>query len=111
MLPAIAVDALRRQRERQAIARDAVGTAWQDRLGLCFADAVGRTLSPTVVSADFREVVDGLSLPVLLGAGVALKVVSEALGHTSIAVTGDIYSHVTPALAREAADGLDRALR
>jgi hypothetical protein len=30
--------------------------------------------------------------------------VSERLGHATIAVTLDLYSHVTPSIAREAAD-------
>jgi integrase len=33
------------------------------------------------------------------------------LGHSSYAITADIYSHVAPALQREAADRLDAALR
>ena len=32
------------------------------------------------------------------------KVISERLGHATIAVTMDIYSHVLPGLDREAAD-------
>jgi integrase len=123
MLPTVALDGLRRQAERQDAARAAVGSAWQDRFGLVFTDPVGRTLSPTVVSADFREVADGLGLSVrlhdlrhtaatlMLGAGVPLKVVSETLGHSSIAITADVYAHVTPELRREAADAMDRALR
>jgi integrase len=39
-----------------------------------------------------------------LKAGVHPKVVSERLGHSSIAITLDLYSHVTPGIAREAAD-------
>ena len=35
-----------------------------------------------------------------------MKEVQEILGHSSITVTGDIYSHVTPAFARHAADAL-----
>jgi site-specific recombinase XerD len=46
----------------------------------------------------------------LLEAGQPLKVVQEMLGHTSITVTGNIYSHVTPAFARQAADALARVL-
>ena len=42
----------------------------------------------------------------LLEAGQPLKVVQEMLGHSSITVTSDIYSHVTPAFARQAADAL-----
>ena len=39
------------------------------------------------------------------------KVVQEHLGHSSYAITADIYSHVGPAQQREAADRLDAALR
>lgn len=40
-----------------------------------------------------------------------LTVVQEHLGHSSYAITADIYSHVGPAQQREAADRLDQALR
>jgi integrase len=46
----------------------------------------------------------------LLSAGVPAKVVSERLGHSSITITLDTYSHVTPALQREAATALGAAL-
>ena len=47
----------------------------------------------------------------LLVAGTHTKVVQEHLGHSSYAITADIYSHVGPAQQREAADRLDQALR
>jgi integrase len=46
-----------------------------------------------------------------VSAGVDLKTVSAALGHTTLATTADIYAHVTPALLRKAADRLDQTLR
>jgi integrase len=46
----------------------------------------------------------------LLAAGTHTKIVQEHLGHSSYAITADIYSHVTPAQRREAADRLDEAL-
>ena len=33
-----------------------------------------------------------------------IKVVSERLGHATIAMTLDVYAHVLPAMDREAAD-------
>jgi len=123
MLPAVARQGLDRQRARQAAAKDAAGSAWQDRDdGQVFTDPVGRPLHPTAVSHAFRVAADALELPVrlhdlrhtnatlLLGAGVPLKIVSETLGHSSIAVTADVYAHVTPELRREAASALDRVL-
>ncbi|MGK5115694.1 tyrosine-type recombinase/integrase [Geodermatophilus sp. CPCC 205506] len=47
----------------------------------------------------------------LLAACTHTKVVQEHLGHSSYAVTADIYSHVGPAQQREATDRLDEALR
>jgi integrase len=47
---------------------------------------------------------------VMLTGGVPLKVVSEILGHSSIAITGDIYGHVSPDVARQAMDLLGNAL-
>jgi integrase len=38
----------------------------------------------------------------MLTHGVPLKVVSEILGHSSIAITGDVYGHVAPDVSREA---------
>jgi integrase len=36
--------------------------------------------------------------------GVPLKAVSDILGHSTIATTGDIYGHVSPDVARQAMD-------
>ena len=46
---------------------------------------------------------------VMLTHGVPLKVVSDILGHSSIAITGDIYGHVSPDVARDAIDMLGDA--
>jgi integrase len=40
-----------------------------------------------------------------------LKVVSERLGHSSIAITADVYAHVSPAMQEDAAQKLDSAFR
>ena len=43
----------------------------------------------------------------LLGEGVHPKVVSEMLGHASVQLTLDTYSHVTPTMQQEAAKTMD----
>jgi integrase len=43
--------------------------------------------------------------------GTHTKVVQEHLGHSSYAITADIYSRVGPSLRREAADRLHQALQ
>lgn len=43
----------------------------------------------------------------LLQSGADLKVVSTALGHSSVAITADIYAHVAPVMLQSAANRLD----
>jgi integrase len=47
---------------------------------------------------------------VALARGIHPKVVQEAMGHTSIATTLDLYSHVVPTLQRDAAREMGAAL-
>jgi integrase len=47
----------------------------------------------------------------LLAEGVHPKVVQERLGHASISITMDIYSHVMPNMQAEAAAKIDEALK
>ena len=46
----------------------------------------------------------------LLAAGTHPKVVQERLGHATIALTLDTYSHVVSGMQREAAEKLDEVL-
>jgi integrase len=41
-----------------------------------------------------------------LDAGVHIKAVADLLGHSSIAITGDVYGHTSEDTARAAVDGL-----
>ena len=107
--------ALGADRTRTAYGQDLAGRGWDRRWRLvAFAvpedrraarDALRDRLGLPVRLHDLRHTAASL----MLAAGVPLKVVSEALGHSSIAITADVYSHVTPDLRREAADALDRA--
>jgi integrase len=45
----------------------------------------------------------------MLVRGVPLKLVSDILRHSSIAINGDIYGHVSPDVAREAIEMLGDA--
>lgn len=46
----------------------------------------------------------------MLEAGEPIRRVSEMLGHASIAITGDVYGHVTPAGRERAANILGRVM-
>jgi integrase len=121
-LPAMTVDVLRRHRKDQAERRLLVGEAWQDN-DLVIDDGDGRPLSPDALSRAFYRLVRSLGLPglrlhdlrhayatTLLEAGVHPKVASEALGHSSVAFTMDVYSHVQPTMQEEAAKAIQAAL-
>ncbi len=47
----------------------------------------------------------------LLLQGIHPKVVQERLGHSTIVITLDIYSHVLPNMQEEAAEKIDSAIR
>jgi len=122
-LSATAVAALRRQKARQAEARLLAGEAWTDH-GLVFTDAFGEPLPGSrITERRLRPVLRQASLPLIrfhdlrhtaatlmLTASVHPKVVSEMLGHSSVAITLDRYSHVIPTMQEEAALQMDRLL-
>jgi len=121
-LPPIAVEALRRHRADQARERLLLGPAYEDH-GLVLAQADGRPVNPEDVTRAFKRLarkagIRPLSLhklrhthaTLLLGANVHPKVVSERLGHATVGITLDTYSHVLPHLQEEAARKIDALL-
>lgn len=62
--------------------------------------------APVITFHDLRHTHASL----LLKQGVHIKVVSERLGHSSVTITLDRYSHLLPNMQQEAADGLDDML-
>ena len=122
-LGSTAARALRRQRTRQKEARLAAGELWQDREGLVFTDPLGRPLTGRDVTRRFSAALARLGLPhvrfhdlrhgvasLLLAQGVPLKLVSEQLGHSTLTITADIYSHLDREQRRQAADAIERAI-
>jgi integrase len=118
-----AATALRAHRVRQAEARLLVGSDWRD-YDLVFTDGWGEPLDGRhVTSRDFRGLLRRAGLPpipfhdlrhtaatILLASGVHPKMVQEMLGHATIAMTLDVYSHVTPTMHDEAAATMERVL-
>lgn len=123
-LPALTVGALRQHRARQNEERLQIGPAWQDELDLVFTNAIGGPIEKqNLVRRSFRPLLERAGLPrvrfhdlrhsaatLLLAGGIHPRVVQERLGHSTISVTMDIYSHVLPTLQRDAAERLDRLL-
>ena len=121
-LPTQLVDALRAHRDAQRQERRDAGSLWQDH-DLVFAQVTGQPIDrhadrqawkDVLRAAGVREVRlhDGrhTAATLLLSAGVHPRVVMELLGHSQMRTTTDTYSHVMPALAREAADQMGDTL-
>jgi integrase len=118
----VTVSALRRHRARQLEHKLAVGARYQES-GLVVTWLDGSPIHPVRFSRWFEQHARRAGLPKIrlhdlrhssasaaLAAGVPAKVISERLGHATIAVTMDIYSHVLPGLDREAADTVARLI-
>jgi integrase len=119
MLPDVAIETLRSHKVAQEQARIKVGEKWVER-GIVFTNTIGGFLSSNILRQLFHDLLKSAGLPdmrfhdlrhsaatILLGAKVQLKVVSERLGHASIATTADIYSHVLPEMQQEVVDKID----
>src|SRR5262249_50312158 len=96
-----------------------MGDEWRDN-GLIFPDAHGRPIDPARISNALHRALERAGLPrvrvhdlrhtaatLLLARGVHPKVVQEMLGHSTISLTLDTYSHSTPTLHAEAASHMD----
>ena len=85
---------------------------FKSRLDLGWALLVGGRPEPLAPLGDGRhEGNPALTVPtLLLRAGVHVKLVSQALGHSGTQLTLDTYSHAQPDLQGEAANMIDRFL-
>jgi len=116
------VAVLRAHRKRMLEERLLVGPDFNDK-GLVFHYPDGSCLRPDAVSAQFLRRVERQGLQRLtfhglrhtratlaLEQGIHPRVVQERLGHSTIAITLGIYSHVAPTLHDEAAHSVASAI-
>ncbi len=121
-IPTPVREALLRHRAEQTKARLAAGPAWEDG-DLIFAGHLGGPMSRTRLSLSFQRLLAEAGLPrirlhglrhtmatLMLAQGEHPKIVSERLGHATVGITLDTYSHVLPGLQAAAADRLAAAL-
>ncbi|WP_026975842.1 site-specific integrase [Alicyclobacillus contaminans] len=115
-LPSQAVEALRAQRTMQAQDRLLIGPGYKVS-DWVFTNELGEPLSPNSVNTAWYRALQNVNVPrirfhdlrhthasLMLQQGVNPKIVSERLGHATVQITLDTYSHVLPGLQREAAD-------
>jgi integrase len=122
-LPALVIDELRQHRLRQAESLLRLGVRLtEDHHVVMRAD--GLPLQPRSITHAFDMFLRTRGLPhvrlhdlrhghatQMLASGIHPKIAQERLGHSSIAVTLDLYSHVLPGMQADAAAKVDGALR
>ena len=120
-LPGFVIHALRKHKKEQSERRLVVGSAWHD-LDLVIERGDGLPVRTSSLSGrfadrmkkeDIRLTFHGLRhghASLMLAAGVHLKVVSERLGHSTIGITADLYTHVADEVHEAAAASLDAFL-
>jgi integrase len=118
-----AVEALKSHRAHQNEERLKAGSLWQDH-DLVFPTGIGTTMSGTnLTGRHFKPLLTKAGLPairlhdlrhtcatILLMAGKHPKYVQELLGHASISITLDTYSHVVEGMDGGLAEAMDEAL-
>ncbi|SFX78233.1 Site-specific recombinase XerD [Thermoactinomyces sp. DSM 45891] len=122
-LPEFALHCLKKHKLQQNQQKLQLGSAYQDH-DLVISSNNGEPLPPYIVNYDFKKMLQKASLPkirfhdlrhshatILLKIGENPKVVSERLGHTTIGMTLDTYSHVLPDMQKSLADNFDTAMQ
>jgi len=118
-----AVEALKRHRARQAKEKLKVGGLYRDQ-DLVFAGEGGNPINPSNLrNRSFKPLLERAGLPritfhdlrhtcasLLFQRNVHPKIVQELLGHASVAITLDTYSHMLPGMGSEAANAIGEAL-
>jgi integrase len=119
-----AASTLKDHRKRQLKERLRLAGLWQDQ-GLVFPNEIGSLFNPSNLrNQSFKRIKDRSGVredlrfhdlrhtcaTLLLSEGVNAKVVSEMLGHASITITLNTYSHVLPDMQDTAADAMEAAL-
>lgn len=114
---------LREHRANQELERKLLESSiTSDDLIFCCSD--GNPLPPNSVTKAFKRIVKSMGISnirfhdlrhthatIMLSQGVHPKVVSERLGHSSVAITLDTYSHVLPGIQAAAALRFDEGLQ
>jgi integrase len=122
-LPSLLIDELRQHRLSQAEALLKLGVRLSDDHHVV-TRADGEPLQPRSLTHGFEMLLRKQGLPRirlhdlrhshathLLASGVHPKIAQERLGHSSVAITLDLYSHVLPGLQADAAARVDDAVR
>lgn len=118
-LPDFVVEKLKQHRAMQLETRLQAGAKWVDR-NIVFCNTHGGFLAPMILYRLFAKALRDAGLPhirfhdlrhsaatLLLSMGVHPKVVQKLLGHSSISMTMNTYSHILPSMQKDAMNKMD----
>lgn len=100
--------------------RQRIQTSFNKPTDWICCDAEGKPFIPKHLTRALESIVKSLGITVtlhglrhshattLIAAGVPVKTVSERLGHSTVVITQDIYTHVLPHMQRQAADAIEK---
>ncbi|NNN08754.1 MAG: site-specific integrase [Acidimicrobiaceae bacterium] len=121
-LPRPMILVLLEHEQRQVHERERRGARWRDS-GFIFTTGNGAPVDPRNFSRDFRKVCDAAGLghwhphelrhsaaSLMLAQWVALHIVSQVLGHSSIRMTSDVYGHLLEPDRQGAAEAMGALL-
>ncbi len=116
------IELLQSHRALQDRERATAGVAWQES-GLIFTSPAGAPIEPSSFSHAFSAMAQRAGLgrwhvhearhtaaSLMLAMGTKLEIVSRVLGHSSVTVTADVYSHLLGGEKRQAAAAMTAAL-
>jgi integrase len=122
LIPPPAVTALRTHLKNQKAERLAAGSAWEDH-GLVFCTPIGTPMDPDNHRRSFSALTKKAGLghwhphelrhsatSIMLAQGVPIEVISKIVGHSSIRITADVYSHLLEQQHEAAAVAIGSAL-
>jgi len=118
VLTAGTIAALKVHRDRQRFQRLKLADVWGDH-DLIVTNAIGGVVNPSVVKTNRIRLMEAAGVPqvtthdlrhiaatVMLTAGTAPVIVSQKIGHSSVATTADTYGHVMPSDQSSANDAM-----
>jgi integrase len=113
---------LRKVQGTQIGQKDYLEDAWVND-GYVFSQPDGRAIDPDLITKAFNKMVKEIGMPHLTPhglrhqyataareAGIDMDIISKNLGHASVAITLDIYAHLTPEVMEEAAKKIESKL-
>ena len=113
---------LRKVQGTQIGQRDYLEDGWVNS-GYVFSQPNGTAIDPDLITKAFKKMVKEVGMPHLTPhglrhqyataareAGIEMGIISRNMGHASVAITEDIYAHITSAVMEEAAKKIESKL-